>query len=76
MDKQNSSSTSYRIDRQKDKPVSRFWGLEGQNTFLGEHGFVFIIFLKQNFLGTRKFVGEQKTFGGAAPDCHPVATGL
>jgi len=50
--------------------------LEGQNTFLGGHGFVFIIFLKQIFLGTRKFVGAQKTFGGAAPDCHPVATGL
>jgi len=39
--------------------------------------FVFIIFLKQAFLGTRQFGGGTKeTWGGAAPECPPVATGL
>jgi len=27
--------------------------------------------LKQIFLGTTKFVGEQKNLGGTAPECPP-----
>jgi len=43
--------------------------------------FVFIIFLKQIFLGTRKFVGEQKKFGGNCPrmptrGCGPASVAL
>jgi len=37
--------------------------------------FVFIIRIKQIFLGTKKFGGHKK-FGVTAPECHPVATGL
>jgi len=39
--------------------------------------FVFIIYLKQVFLGTRKLVGNKRNVGGTAPKCPPsVATGL
>ena len=37
---------------------------------------VFIIFLKQIFLGTRKFGGTKEIWEGTAPECPPVATGL
>jgi len=39
----------------------------GANTFLDGTIFVFIIFLKQIFLGTRNFGGAQKKFGGRCP---------
>ena len=45
-----------------------FWG---QNTFLGVKDFCFIIWLKQSFLSTTKFVGAQKRFGGNYPECPP-----
>ena len=58
------------------RPVGRFWGLEGQNTFLGVHDFCYYIF-KTNFSGNKKPWGTQKKFEGALPpNAPPVATGL
>ena len=53
--------------RRASRPVARFWGLEGQNTFLWGHDFCFYEIFKTNFLGTRKFGGTQKKFGGNCP---------
>jgi len=50
-----------------------FWG---QNTFLGVKDFCFIIWLKQSFLSTTKFVGAQKRFGGNYPRMSPMSAGL
>jgi len=41
--------------------------MEGQNPYLGGTIFVFVIFSKQTFLGTRKFGGKQKKFAGTLP---------
>jgi len=48
----------------------------GENTFLGGKIFVFIICLKQIFLGTTKFGEAQKFGGGTVPEYTPRATGL
>jgi len=45
-------------------------GLEGQNTFLEGHDFRFYYIFTTNFSGNRKI------YGGTAPECPPVATGL
>jgi len=49
----------------EDRLVARFQDLGGQNTFYGGKIFAFIIWLKQIFLGTKKFKG------GTAPDFPP-----
>jgi len=53
------------------RPVSTFWDLEGQNSFFEGHDFCFYyVFLRQSYLGTRKFEGAKKKFGGStAQEC-------
>ena len=42
------------------RPVARFWGLEGQNTFLGGHKFCFYYIFETKFSG----IGNKKIWGG------------
>jgi len=58
------------------RPVARFEAWRGKMHFRGSRYLFLIIFLKQIFLGTRKFGGVQKIFGGHCPRMSPVATGL
>ena len=53
------------------RPVARFWGLEGQNTFLGGHDFCFYCTFKTNFSGNNKILGSRQKFGGALPQNTP-----
>jgi len=60
-----SKDESRDVDYSGSRPVARFWSLQGQNTYLGETIFVFIIFLNQIFK-------EQENFGGHSdPECPP-----
>jgi len=46
-------------DQEDDRLVARFLGLEDKIHFRGRNIFVFIICLKQIFLGTKNLGGEQ-----------------
>jgi len=48
----------------------------GAKCILGGHNFCFIVFLKQIFLGTRKFWEAKEKFGGRYTRIPPMATGL
>jgi len=55
----------------RTRPVARFGGLTGQNTFLGGNSSVFIICLKHIFLSTTKFGGRKKELGVTTTECPP-----
>ena len=48
----------------------------GKNAFLEGQDFVFILCLKHVFMGTTHFGGIKDIWGGTAPECPPVTTGL
>jgi len=58
-----------------NRSITRFQVLGWQNIFLGGKIFVFIMCLKEIFLGPTKFWREQK-FGGTGPKYTPVAMSL
>jgi len=43
----------------------------GQNAFVEVKDIVFVICLKQNFLGTTNFGGAQKNWRGTTSECLP-----
>jgi len=49
-----------------NRPVARFWGLGGQNTFLGGKDFCLCYMFKTNFSSNNKNWGAQKQLGGTA----------
>jgi len=60
-------SRVYELCRRASSPVARFWGLEGQNTFLGGHDFCFYDIFKTNFSGNKKIWGNTKEIWGKLP---------
>jgi len=60
---------SVNVTEDVGRPVARFLCFGVKNTGLGGKIFVFMICLKQIFLGRTKFGGEQTDFGGNCPEC-------
>jgi len=57
--------------RYKVRPAPGFQGFEGEIRFKGGKIFVFVVCLKQTFLGTKKFGEVQKKFRGPLPTNAP-----
>ena len=60
----------------RTRPVARFEGLEGQNTFLWGKDFSIYHMFETNFSEHNKIWGPQKHLGVTAPECLTVSAGL